>query len=606
VIGSARLDWPRGQDAARRIRVDPAVLVAACYLAAAIVVTGRLWADPAARMAAGNPADSDLAAWFLRYDAIAIAHGRLPALITTTLNAPQGLNMMWNTFMPLPGVLLAPVTLGFGAQVSLTLMTTLGFAGSAASLFYVLRRWGVSTASAGLAGAVYGFSPALLHSAIGHYNLQLAVLPPLIAYRVLRLTVSDSPRAGVRDGIWLGVLCAAQLFISEEPLVGTALAMALMLAVLAAVAPRQALDRVAALLRGLGVAAATVLVLAGYPLWVQFFGPLRQHGSPFPPDTFQNSGGAFVTPSGYQLFHSAASAAAAARYPYGVPEYVAYLGWPLVAGLIVLAVVCRRHVPLVACALVLLLLEILSFGAAKLVVGTTALSLPGAWLARLPVAGLALPDRLSIIADGFAAAVIGFGLDELLARTRAARKHWPAIAIWSAAVAAVLPLVPLPLPPAITSPVPAGWQAAFASLQLPPGARVLTVPAPSAFTVTAPMRWQADTGSLVSLIAGYFQGPDRDGHAALDGGGLRPMARYLTRLWLGDPAGKAPTRSQIEADLAFWRPAAVVAVAQPDSPVGRYLVGLLGPPSVRAGAVIAWRLAVRSAEAAVPGMGSRG
>jgi hypothetical protein len=272
------------------------------------------------------------------------------------------------------------------------------------------------------------------------------------------------------------------------------------------------------------------------------------------------------------------------------------------AGLIVLAVVCRRHIALVACALALLLLEILSFGAAKLVVGTTVLSLPGAWLARLPLVGLALPDRLSIIADGFAAAMIGFGLDELLARARGARKHWPAVAIWSAAVVAVLPLTPLPLPPAAASPVPAGWQAVFAALQLPPGARVLTVPAPAAFTVTAPMRWQADTGSPVSFIAGYFQGPDRSGHAALDGVGLRPTARYLTRLWLGDPPGRAPTRSQIDADLAFWRSAAVVAVAGPDSPVGRYLVTLFGPPSVRAGQVIAWRLAGRSTEAAVPDM----
>jgi hypothetical protein len=383
----------------------------------------------------------------------------------------------------------------------------------------------------------------------------------------------------------------AQLLISSEPLVGTALAMVLMLAVLAAVAPRQALDRVATVLRGIGVAAATVLVLAGYPLWVQFFGPLRQHGSPFPPDTFQNSGGAFVTPSGYLLLHSADTAAAAARFPYGIPEYVAYLGWPLIAVLIVLAVVCRRHVALVTCALVFLLLEILSFGAAKLVVGTTVLSLPGAWLARLPLVGLALPDRLSIIADGFAAAVIGFGVDELRARTRGARKHWPVIAIWSAAVAAVLPLTPLPLPPAAVSPVPAGWQAVFAALHLPPGARVLTVPAPGAFTTTAPMRWQADTGSSVSLIAGYFQGPDRNGHAALDGGGLRPTARYLTRLWLGDSPGTAPSRRQAEDDIGYWRPAAVVAVAEPDSAVGRYLVMLLGPPSVRAGQVIAWRLA---------------
>ena len=123
------------------IRVSAAAVVVACYLAVSAVVTWRLWADPASRVAAGNVPDADAFAWFLRYDATALAHGRLPALITSALNAPQGVNVMWNNFMLLPGMILAPVTLGFGPQVSLTLMTTLGFAGSACALFYVLRRW---------------------------------------------------------------------------------------------------------------------------------------------------------------------------------------------------------------------------------------------------------------------------------------------------------------------------------------------------------------------------------------------------------------------------------------------------------------------------------
>ena len=55
---------------------------------------------------------------------------RLPALITDGMNAPQGISVMWNTFMPLPGMLLAPVTLLAGPQASLTVLMTIGFAGS--------------------------------------------------------------------------------------------------------------------------------------------------------------------------------------------------------------------------------------------------------------------------------------------------------------------------------------------------------------------------------------------------------------------------------------------------------------------------------------------
>jgi hypothetical protein len=588
-----------------RIRISAAVVVVACYVAAAVVVTWRLWADPASQVAAGNLPDADAFAWFLRYDATALAHGRLPALVTSALNAPQGVNVMWNNFMLLPGVLLAPVTLGFGPQASLTLMTTLGFAGSACALFYVLRRWGVSTSAAGLAGAVYGFSPALLHSAIDHYNLQFAVLPPVIADRVLRLVIPRG-RDWLRDTVWLGVLCAAQIFISEEVLAETGLTVVLLLVVLAAGAPRLAWQRIPQVLRGLGVAGGTALVLTGYALWVQFFGPLAQHGSRFPPGTFQNNISGFVTPSRYLLFHTASSAAAAAHFQYGASEYLGYLGWPLLAALLVLAIVCRRHVTVAACALVFVLLQMLSLGSQGRLAGiSTVISLPWGWLARLPLLGMGLPDRLSIFADGFAAAMIGFGLDALVANAGGTANRWRAAAVWSAAVAAVLPLTPLPLPAASVSALPAGWRPVFAALRLPPGATVLTVPIPAGDDpLTPPMRWQADTSSPARLIGGYFQGPDSRGHAALDGTGLRPTALYLDQLWLGDPPQSAPSRAQAEDDLRYWRPSAVVAVTHRGSAVARYLTGLLGPPAVESGEVIAWRLVGRSMVTAMPGMGS--
>ena len=64
---------------------------------------------------------------------------------------------------------------------------------------------------------------------------------------------------------------------------------------------------------------------------MQFFGPLTQSGSAFLPDFFKNDVTSFVTPSGHLLFHTAGSAAAAARYQGGAAEYLAYLGWPLIA-----------------------------------------------------------------------------------------------------------------------------------------------------------------------------------------------------------------------------------------------------------------------------------
>ena len=49
-------------------------------------------------------------------------------------------------------------------------------------------------------------------------------------------------------------------------------------------------------------------------------------------------------------------------------------------------------------------------------------------------------------------------------------------------------------------------------------------------------------------------------------------------------------RVQMRAQLAGWKPAAVVAVASPHSAFARYLTGLLGRPAVIGGGVLGWRL----------------
>jgi len=562
-------------------------LLLTCYLVAAVAVTWHLWADPASHTIAGNPNDADLFAWFLRYDATAVAHGRLPALVTTAMNAPQGINAMWNTSLPLPGVLLTPVTLLLGPQTALAVLTTVGFAGSAASLFLVLRRWDVSTGAAALAGAVYGFSPALLHASVGHYSTQLAVLPPLIIDAGLRLCLRS--QAPVRDGVVLGLLVTAQLFTGEELLALTGIAALLLVAVLAAGQPRAVAGRWRPAAAGLGVAAAVTLLLAGYPLWVQFFGPLTQHGSAFTPDFFENDLTGFVTPSRYLLFHSAGAAADAARYQGGVPEYLAFLGWPLIAVLAAATLVFWRQPAVRATAVTLVVLEFLSLGGHPLVDGTfhPGVTLPWHWLEGVPVLGSALPDRLSVVADGAAAALLAFGID--LARAKTASLRPAAALVAAGAVIACLPLVPLPLPAAAAPPLPAGWSAAFAALRLPPGARVLVVPVPTAILTNA-LRWQADTGEPASLIGGYFNGPAWNGQAYVDGNGVAATAQYLDGLWSGGQAVVAPARSQVRADLNTWRPSAVVAVTSPGSLLGRYLVRLFGRPRVESGRVLAWRM----------------
>jgi hypothetical protein len=557
-------------------------LVAGCYLLGALAVTIRLWVDPASRIqsfpGSSDSRDVDLFAWFLRDEATALAHGRLPALVSTAMNAPHGISMLWNTSLLLPGIVLSPVTLLAGPQTSLTLLLTLGFAGSATSLFLVLRRWGASLVAAALAGAMYGFSPALLDAGLGHYHMAFAVFPPLIIHVLLRLITGRG--RPVWNGVWLGVLAAAQLFTGEELLVDTAVAAAVIVVVVAAGRLRAVPAQVKGTVIGLATAAVVALVLCGYALWEQLRGPLSQHGSPWPTSAFYAHPSVFITPPLSLLFHTSASAATAAHdYATSLAEYLGYVGLPLFVVLVAAAIFYWRDPKIRAVAVTCAVLELFTLG------GNSA-HLPWHYLQNLPVLSQLLPDRLAIPADAAAAAVLAFSLDRV--RASAPRlSGWRARLATGVAVLALLPLVPLPYQADKVTPGPAGWQTAFGRLHLTADAPVLIVPVPYQRNTDA-LRWQAQTGDPGSLIEGYFIGPNQFGHAKEYGIGLPNTARTLDEIWAGEHK-HAPSPAQLRTTFATWRPAAIVAVASPGSRIGRILIGFLGPPDFRVGRIMAWR-----------------
>jgi hypothetical protein len=568
-------------------------LVLCGYLVAAVLLNWRLWAGLRTMTPLGDPgpADNDQFAWFMRYTAEAVAHGHLPALVTQALNAPRGINLMWNTSFLLPSLVMAPVTLLGGPQASLTLMLTLGYAGSAAAMYWLLRRHSASVLAGGLGGALYGFSPALLDSAVSHYNLQFAVLPPLIIEAALRILGGKGRPVAV--GAWLGVLVAAQVFIEEEVLADVVIACLLLTVVLAASHPRSALPRLRAAAAGLGAGVLVAVAICAYALWIQFHGPLTEHGSPFPNSKTVNSAGAFVNPSAGLVFHTASSAAYAVGHGLTGSEYLAYLGWPLLVLLVLIIVRYWRDLRVRAAGVIWAVLELLSLG------GGSAL-LPFHWLQGLPLLVEMLPDRLSILADGAAAAALAFGLDLAragISRTTAIQAAAPQTrAGWirraaplTVVVLALLPLIPRPAAAVPPPALPAGWYTVFTRLDLPATASVLVVPVPYSHQSSA-MRWQAETGKPGELVAGWFIGPGPGGRAVTESYGPRYVSQAvicLDALWKGSiPASRC---GMIPAALAYWHPAAVVAETSPGSPLGQFLTKLLGPPATRDGQLLGWR-----------------
>jgi hypothetical protein len=576
-------------------------LVLAAYLFGGLYQTFLLWADPAGRMQSGDNNDVDQMTWFMRYSAEAIAHFHLPALTTSAMNAPHTINLMWNTSLLLPGVVMTPVTLLAGPQVSLNILLFAGLAGSAAAMYFVLRRWGASIVPAFLGGGLYGFSPAMIGSGIGHYHLVLAMLPPLMIDALLRIVTGRG--SAIRAGIWLGVLAAAQLFIGEEALILACIAGGVLLVVLVACRPKGVLADAKRKVIGLGSAAAAALVLCARALWVQFHGVPLANGGAY--NVVLHNGKlthlytipyAWVVPSSRVLLHTYASAKIADNYPQPAPEYLAYLGIPLIIVLLAAGIYFWRVVYIRVAFLTFLVLELLSLGGQPIGPYPGKL-LPWYWLGNLPGLKSVLPDRLSILADGAAAAVLAFALDAGIKRWRASGKvrmdtflRNPFIVCYGIALIALLPLVPTPYGYASVSTPPTGYSGTYTALHLPSDATVLVVPVPNG-NLTSPLRWYADTGVPQHIIDGDFIDPSVYGHESRSGrAGQTPLTEYLNALEADTTPQTTPTQAQIVAQMAAWKPAAIMADCSIGSELRQFLVREFGPPQVHDGEWLGWRL----------------
>jgi hypothetical protein len=598
VVQSSPEPRPQGRLAWAR---SPQALTMYVYVLLAFFVTIQLWADPASRFQNGDDSDVDQANWFMRYSATAIEHFRLPALITTTMNAPHGVNMMWNTSLLLPGIVLSPVTLLAGTQVALTVLLVISFAGSAAAMFYVLRRWQASIIAAALGGFLYGFSPALINSGDGHYSLVVAILPPLMIDRLLRMvTRQGSP---VRNGLWLGLMAAAEFFISEEALVDAAIAAVILLIVLALSRPHEVLGRIRPLAIGLGTGVVVALVLCARGLWVQFHGVVAKTAAATVIINYSrgktNLGTwpyAFITPANTVLLHTSGTAYSAANYPQPTPEYLAYLGVLLIVVLLVAIVYYWRNLYVRAAGITCIVLEWFGLGAKPMLPGSHTLPaflLPWQYVQHLPVVSGMVPDRLCILADACAAAVLAFALDLARAEGSWFRRNFRngARVATGVAVVALLPVFPAPYGVSPTVPLPAGWNQTFNALHVTSSDRVLLVPFPWGSEAQV-MRWQAETGLPKTMIGGMFLAPNEPGQEARAGrAGYTDTAKYLNQLY-GEiqPKVALPSQAQLRSDMTSMKPNVVVAKASLSTPLGRYLVQLFGPPTVHYDAMLGWKL----------------
>jgi hypothetical protein len=103
------------------------VVLALISLGFSLYLSLHLLGGLPSRMIAGNTGDIRLFTWYLENDSVSVLHGRDP-LLFTTMNAPAGVNGMWNTSILLPALVMTPVTLLAGPLAAYNVLFVLALA----------------------------------------------------------------------------------------------------------------------------------------------------------------------------------------------------------------------------------------------------------------------------------------------------------------------------------------------------------------------------------------------------------------------------------------------------------------------------------------------
>ncbi|HEX2155893.1 MAG TPA: hypothetical protein VHS79_02740 [Actinomycetes bacterium] len=564
---------------ARRLRPGPEPLFLLGFLGLAMWMFAPAWSSPTTRTLEGGDGDPAIFMWFLRWVPFALEHGH-DLLVTHYLNYPDGVNLMWNTSLPLPGLLLAPVTEAWGPVLSFNLLLVLAYGLSAWCAYLAIRRFARGHLAAAVGGLIYGFSPAMRVQS-HHLHMSLAFLVPLMLLALHEILVRQR-RSPWLVGTGLGLMAGAQLLIGEELLAMTALLGFAMFLLVVLTNLRRLRERWAYAAKAFSVALVMAAAIIVWPLSVQFGGPQRVYGD-IQKTNYSNDLQGFILPGWPQALTWEGAGELAAGFAGGNS---AYLGLPLLLVLVVLGVRWRAS-PVVRAGLVLMAVAaMLSLGPTLLVGGEdTGIPLPWAFFEDLPLLPSLIPARLAQLTALFAGLLVALFLQAVW--TGGGWRRPAAIVV---AVAVLLPLWPSGTIASAEVATPSFFTGP-AVQTVPRDSVALVLPWPYRRTSLA-MTWQAEAGLWYRMPGGYFIGPQRDTDQPRFDAIPSPASITLGRIYGGHPPPRltGPRRRALARDFVRWRIGTVVVGPMPNQAamVG-FLTDLLGrEPEVVEG-VFLWR-----------------
>ncbi len=481
----------------------PYLLLAAAYLAFSLGLQHRALGSFTTVLIGRVTADADMFSWWLNWVPWAVLHGENP-LFTDYMHYPLGLNALWNTSVPLLGVVLAPVTLTAGAVAAYNAGIVLGPVVSGLALVAALRPYTRSWAARGIGGALYAFAPFhLAHAVAGHLNLTWSVLPPVLLLLAHHLFARPMRRPWLVGAV-TGLVLVAQLVLYTQLLAIGVIFLVVTAVALALRWPRRVRDALPGLARA-GAACVAVFVVAGaYPLYLIVAGPVRPRGSIRNIDATGADLANIVVPTPMTAIRTGPDGLAD-RMAGHVGEQGGYVGIAMLA-LVLVAVLVVRSTTLRLVAAVGAVAWVCSLGTGVTLLGEdTGITMPWTVLRHIPLLSEIEPVRIQVVVALCVAVVVALWIDRMPEVAPSGPARVGAVALTAFALLSWVPADAQEVRPA---PVPALFAApgtAFA-----PGDVLELYPRLTAAWDDGAqgLRWQVASGMAFRTPGGYFIASD--------------------------------------------------------------------------------------------------
>jgi hypothetical protein len=359
------------------------------FTALSMVYFGGALTDPVHRCACWAGVDPETYMWFLSWWPHAILHGHNP-FETTSLFAPDHVNLGALILLPGAATVLAPITLLFGPLVSYNLLVVAEPI-VAATFAFMLCRYLTGRVLPSLAGGyVFGFSPYVLGHMMGHPDLLMIFPLPAIVHVALRRF--DGRISHRRATVYL-VLLLGWLYVSSPELTLTfVLVGALTLALGFGLAGERRSD-VIEVVRVIAMAGGITIVLLSVFIYYALTGEVTTPFFNGFPD-YGADGLGWVIPTAIVRLGRAWFRHVSGQFVGGISENGVYVGVPL--ALIVARYGITRWNAVTTRILLIILgvLIVLATGAHLHIAGLITLPMPWGWIRHLPLLSRAIPLRL--------------------------------------------------------------------------------------------------------------------------------------------------------------------------------------------------------------------